>query len=100
MNDDSFELLNADGAKCKPCGGTGIIKVESGIMAEYGLSMTHKYNCSVCGGTGKNPDYDKRVLRDIRERYEVLCGRYLEMPLGQLHIDIGECLRLLDARSD
>ena len=36
-------------------------------------------------------------LRDIIERYEALCGRYLTMPLGQLHLDIGECLRQIEA---
>jgi hypothetical protein len=35
-------------------------------------------------------------LQDVRVRYEALSGRYLLMPLGQLHIDIGECLSQID----
>ena len=35
-------------------------------------------------------------LHGVRERYAALSGRYLLMPLGQLHIDIGECLHQID----
>jgi hypothetical protein len=38
----------------------------------------------------------KQMLDDVRNRYEALCGRYLTMPLGQLHIDIGTCLFIID----
>ena len=39
-------------------------------------------------------------LDSVRERYEALCGRYLTMPLGQLHIDIGTCLHIIDELSE
>lgn len=41
-------------------------------------------------------DVYRKMLREVRERYEALSGRYLTMPLGQLHIDIGTLLSIID----